>query len=60
MDLYLTAMYVGILTYVFMLITFLIGLRVIKLGFKKHKVFAIITLILATLHGGTLIYYNFF
>lgn len=60
MDLYNIAIYIGIATYIFILITFLIGMRVIKLSFKKHKYFAIITLVLATLHAASFIYMNFF
>lgn len=60
MDLYYIAIILGIATYVFLLITFLIGMRVIKLSIKKHKYFAITTLVLATCHAGIFIYYNFF
>ncbi|MDD3875258.1 MAG: hypothetical protein PHT69_01410 [Bacteroidales bacterium] len=60
MDLYNLAIYLGIATYSFLLITFLIGMRVIKAGFKKHRFFAIVTMILATLHAGSFIYMSFF
>jgi len=43
-----------------MFITFLIGLRVIKWGFKKHKYFAIATLLGATIHASLFIFMNYF
>jgi len=60
MELYDLAIIIGIATYFSMLVTFLIGMRVIKASFKKHKVFAIVTMVLATLHAGSFIYMNFF
>jgi len=60
MDLYNLAIILGVATYVFLLITFLIGFRFIKASFKKHRFFAVITLVLATLHAASFIYMNFF
>ena len=48
----------GILTYTLLLATILSGLfRVkLKLKFKHHKLLALLTIILATIHAGTVIY----
>lgn len=60
MDLYDFTIYMGIATYFFLLLTFLLGLRVIKAGLKTHKVFAIITFLCATTHAGLFVYMNYF
>lgn len=46
----------GIATYTFLLITILIGRRIIKIPFKYHKLSALITLLLGTFHAGLVIY----
>jgi hypothetical protein len=58
-DLYSLVMPLGIATYVVLLVTFLVGLRVIKVKFKIHKVLAIITLLLASLHAILILYLNY-
>jgi putative Mn2+ efflux pump MntP len=50
----------GIATYTMLLLTILIGKRIIKIRFKYHKVSAVITLCLATCHGFLAIYLNYF
>jgi predicted solute-binding protein len=46
----------GIATYTFLVLTILIGKRIIKIPFKFHKISAVITLILGTIHAGLVIY----
>ena len=48
----------GILTYTLLLVTVLSGLfRVkLKLNFKHHKLLALLTIVLATIHAGIVIY----
>lgn len=60
MDIYYFTIYMGIATYVFLLFTFLIGVRAIRFSFKTHKVLAIITFICATTHAGLFVYMNYF
>ena len=50
----------GILTYLSVILTFLIAKRVIKVKFKFHKMFGAITVILATLHALLVIYLQYF
>jgi hypothetical protein len=59
MDIYNLFLYLGIATYLCLLITFLVGLRVLKFGLKAHKIFAIITFIFATSHAGIFVYMNY-
>ncbi len=50
----------GIATYSFLVITILIGKRIIKIPFKYHKLSAIVTFILGSIHAGLVIYtYHF-
>jgi len=50
----------GIATYTFLVFTILIGKRIIKIPFKYHKLSALITLILGSVHAGLVIYvYSF-
>ncbi len=60
MDLYLITIYFGVLTYALLIFTILLGKRIIKLNFKFHKIFAIITLISASCHAGLVVYMNYF
>ena len=60
MDLYTITILIGVLTYILLLITILIGRRVIKLSFKMHKFFAFSTITSASFHAGLFIYMNFF
>lgn len=46
----------GIATYVMVLLTVLTGARVIKVKVARHKLLALVTLLLATLHGALVIY----
>ncbi len=59
MDIYDFTLYMGIATYLFLLLTFLIGFRVIKTSIKVHRLFAIITLIFASTHAWIFIYMNY-
>lgn len=60
MDLYTITIFIGILTYLSLVLTFLIGIRVLKVSFKIHKIFAMVTLGLASMHALFFIYLNFF
>lgn len=50
----------GLLTFSLLLMTILIGTRIVKLKFKYHKVFALLTFISAITHGTLAIYLNYF
>lgn len=50
----------GILTYIFLLLAILTGRQIIRLGLPWHKRIAIITLILASIHGLIVIYLSYF
>jgi len=58
-DLYDLTIMIGMATYAMLLFTFLIGFRIIKLHFKWHRLFAIITLLLATVHGSLFLYMKY-
>ena len=49
----------GIITFVFLVLTFLTGIRIIKVKVKIHKLLALITLVSAFLHAGLVIYLNY-
>jgi DMSO/TMAO reductase YedYZ heme-binding membrane subunit len=50
----------GIFTFVWFLLTVLTGLRVIKVKISVHRTLALITLILASIHAGFMIYLTYF
>jgi hypothetical protein len=50
----------GIATYTCLLMTILIGKRIIKIPFKFHKKLAWITFILGSAHAGLVIYVYYF
>jgi hypothetical protein len=50
----------GVVTYIFLVATILVGSRIIKTSFKRHKLLAFTTLILATVHASLFLYMNFF
>ena len=50
----------GLTTFTLMLITVLIGTRVLKLKIKYHKLFGKLTFIVAIIHGSLAIYLNYF
>jgi hypothetical protein len=50
----------GLLTFTLLLITVLIGTRIIKVKFKYHKLFGILTFISALIHGTLAVYLNYF
>ena len=50
----------GLATFALMLITVLMGARVIKVKIKYHKLFGILTFIFAICHGSLAIYFKFF
>ncbi|PLX00622.1 MAG: hypothetical protein C0594_15485 [Marinilabiliales bacterium] len=60
MDLYSLLIYFGIVAYTSLLMTFLSGIRLIKLGHKFHRIFGIISVALASGHAGLIIYLNYF
>jgi uncharacterized membrane protein YjjP (DUF1212 family) len=57
-DLYSFVMPLGFATWILLLVTMLIGLRVLKVKFKFHKILAIVTFLVATAHGLLVWYLN--
>jgi hypothetical protein len=49
----------GIFSYGFMLLTILTGTRIIKLKLKHHKLFALISIVGASIHLVIVIYLNY-
>jgi hypothetical protein len=60
MELYTITIWLGVVTYCFLVATILVGSRIIKTSFKRHKTLAFTTFFLATLHAGLFVYMNFF
>lgn len=60
MELYSLVIPLGILTFVLLLLTLLMGLRVIKVRFKTHRLFGILTFMSAILHAGLIVYLSYF
>jgi hypothetical protein len=61
MDFYTIASIVlGITNFVLVLFQLMSGLKVIKVKYKTHKFFGILLFITASIHGGYLIYTNYF
>jgi len=60
MELYTITIWLGVVTYCFLVTTILVGSRIIKISFKRHKLLAFITLTIATIHAGLFVYLNFF
>ena len=52
--------YMGIVAYSFILISFLTGMKIIKVKYKVHKTIGIIGFSCASIHALYMIYYNFF
>lgn len=50
----------GIITYVFVLLAVLTGLRIIKVNLKWHRLIALIGIIIATLHAALVLYLTYF
>ena len=50
----------GILTFTFLTLTLLMGLRLIKVKFKVHKTFGILTFAFALLHATLILYLYYF
>jgi len=50
----------GLTTFALLLITVLMGARVIKVKVKYHRFFGILTFIFAISHGSLAIYFKFF
>ncbi len=48
----------GIMTYTLVLLTFLSGLKVLKLSFKNHRLLGIVSVVLASCHGLLVIILN--
>lgn len=57
---YKTLIPFGIFTYIFLLVTVLMGMRVIKVKVTVHRIFGRILLALATLHAIVMIYVTYF
>ena len=60
MELYDLVIPLGILTLALLTITMLMGLKVIKVRFKTHKVFGLLTFVSGVLHAGILLYLLYF
>jgi hypothetical protein len=60
MELYTITIWLGVVTYILLVATILVGSRIIKTSFKRHKLLAFTTLILATVHASLFVYMNFF
>ncbi|MBN1926974.1 MAG: hypothetical protein JW798_14170 [Prolixibacteraceae bacterium] len=60
MELYTITIWLGVVTYLLLVATILVGSRVIKTSFKRHTQLAFTTLILATVHASLFVYMNFF
>ncbi|MBU2652012.1 MAG: hypothetical protein KKA81_13875 [Bacteroidetes bacterium] len=60
MDLYIFVIPLGILTLVLLTLTILMGLRVIRVKFRIHRLFGILTFISALLHAGLVVYLTYF
>ena len=56
MDVYRFVVPLGIATYLFLLATILTGLLRRRFKFRYHKTLALITISLATLHAGVILY----
>lgn len=50
----------GIITFTLLTITLMMGLRLIKVKFKVHKTFGILTFVFAVLHAGLILYLMYF
>ena len=50
----------GITTLSLLTLTLLMGLRMIKVRFKVHKTFGILTFVFALLHAGLILYLLYF
>lgn len=59
MELSSLPMPLGVFSYSLMLLAVLTGARVIRLKAKYHKLIAMIAVILASIHLGLVIYYNY-
>ena len=59
MNLYQLILPLGLTTFGLLLITVLLGARVIKAKIKYHKIFGILTFIVAITHGSLAIYLNY-
>lgn len=57
---YQSLIVLGIVTYLLMMMSFLSGMRIIKLPYKYHKIIGIVGLCSASVHGLGLLYLNFF
>lgn len=60
MELYDLVIPFGILTLFLLTITMLMGLKVIRVRFKVHKVFGLLTFVSAVLHAGIILYLSYF
>jgi len=49
----------GIFTYIMFLLTLLMGSRVIKVQFKVHRIFGIVSVVFATFHAVIMLYLNY-
>jgi len=52
--------YLGIVAYSFILISFLTGMKIIKVKYKVHKIIGIIGFSCASIHALYMIFDNFF
>ena len=50
----------GIFIYIMFMVTLLMGMRVIKVQLKLHRIFGIASVCLGTLHAIVMIYINYF
>jgi uncharacterized membrane protein YozB (DUF420 family) len=50
----------GIITYIFVLLAVLTGLRIIKLNIKWHRLIALLGIIGTTIHGLIVLYLTYF
>jgi len=57
---YQTLIVLGIVTYLLIVMSFLSGMRIVKLPYKYHKIIGIAGLCAASVHGLSLLYLNFF
>lgn len=50
----------GVATFLSLITTVLVGMRVIKMKFKNHKRLGLLTLMFAILHAGLIIFSQYF
>ena len=57
---YWLGLILGILTYLLLFVTMLIGIKVIQIPFKYHKILGITTFCMASFHAISIIIYTLF